>query len=162
MKYCPQCAVELEPKVIEGQQRMVCASSSCDFVFWNNPVPVVAIVAETAEGVVVAHNRNWPQGIFSIISGFLECNESPREGAIRELKEELGLDPEEVTFLGNFSFYKMNQLMIVFHIKTSGEVKLNDELDAVKIVPKEKLIGWQRNQKFEIGEWLEKFKVVQD
>jgi NAD+ diphosphatase len=54
------------------------------------------------------------------------------------------------------------QLMIVFHIKTSGEIKLNDELDDVKIVPKEKLIGWQRNQRFEIGEWLEKFKVVED
>src|SRR5687768_16371876 len=89
--YCPVCADVLSEKEIEGKTRLICHSDGCGFIFWNNPTPVVAIVVEMEQGIVIAHNARWPQGNYSVITGFLESNESPESAAIRELKEELGL-----------------------------------------------------------------------
>ena len=71
MKYCPQCKADINIQVIDGEKRRACAVQ-CGFVFWDNPTPVVAVVVETPDGVVLAHNKLWPAGKYSIITGFLE------------------------------------------------------------------------------------------
>ncbi len=161
MKYCPQCAAELVIRVIDNIDRKACATDGCNYVFWNSPTPVVAIIAEVEEGIVLAHNRKWPPGVFSIISGFIEERESPENTAVRELKEELGLDATEVLFVGNFIFERLNQLMVVFHIRAKGDIQLNDELDEVKVVQKDQLKGWKRRHEFEVTEWLESLSVLE-
>lgn len=161
-KYCPQCAKPLETRFIDGFERKVCTSEDCDSVFWDNPVPVVAIIAELGDLIILAHNRNWPQGTFSIISGFIEARESPEAACIRELKEELGLQADEIHHVGNFIFRKLNQLMIAFHVRVSGEIKMNEELDEIKLVRKDQLIGWKRNGHFEVGEWLDNFRIIEE
>jgi NAD+ diphosphatase len=158
-KFCPQCGSRMQNKRIEGIDRKVCADQRCGFVFWNNPVPVVGIVVETTDGVLLAHNRSWPEGMFSIVTGFLEPGESPENAAIREVKEELDLTVHEITFLGNFPFARLNQLMIGFHARATGQVSLNEELDSFKFVRKEQLLGWTTRNRFEIEEWLINLRV---
>jgi NAD+ diphosphatase len=160
--YCPQCTSALISRLVDGRDRKVCPDESCGFVFWNNPVPVVAIVPDTGEGIVLAHNRLWPKGIFSVITGFIEGNESPDEAAVRELQEELGLEAISVSFLGNFIFQKRNQLIVAYHIHVQGTVKLNEELDDFIVVPRERLAGWNKSKKFEVGEWLNSLRILED
>lgn len=162
MKYCPQCSTLLELRIVDGFERKMCPATECDFVYWDNPVPVVAIIAELGDLIILAHNRSWPKGIFSVISGYVESKESPEAACVRELKEELGLDADEIHFVGNFIFRKLNQLMIAYHVKVSGEIKMNDELDEIKLVRKEQLIGWKREGRFEVGEWLNNFKIIEE
>jgi NAD+ diphosphatase len=141
-------------------KRMVCPAPGCNFVFWNNPTPVVGVIVEVEEGIILAHNVNWPKGIFSIITGFLESGESPETAAERELMEELGLQATSSSFVGNFAFDQMNQLLIVFHVYASGTIRLNDELDEYKIVSRNRLIGWEESQSFQVGEWLKQMQVL--
>jgi 8-oxo-dGTP pyrophosphatase MutT (NUDIX family) len=47
-------------------------------------------VVEHGGKVVLARNRAWPVAFYGLISGFLERGEAPEEGALREVKEELG------------------------------------------------------------------------
>ena len=42
MKYCPLCANELTTTEREGKAYLACSNTTCGFVHWNNPVPVVA------------------------------------------------------------------------------------------------------------------------
>lgn len=156
MKYCPKCSAALVHKRIDGRERLCCSDTACGYVFWNNPVPVVAIVAEMADGIVLAHPKLAPAGIFSVITGFLESGEIPEHAAIRELKEELGLDAEAVSFIGVYAFEKANQVVMAYHIKASGNIKLNEELDEYRIVAHEQLYGWTETGKFEVGEWLKR------
>lgn len=162
IKYCPQCSALLELRIIDGFERKVCTAVDCDFVYWDNPVPVVAIIAELGDLIILAHNRNWPKGIFSVISGYIEAKESPEAACVRELKEELGLDADEIHFVGNFIFRKLNQLMIAYHVKASGEIRMNEELDEIKLVRKDQLIGWKWKGQFEVGEWLNNFKIMDE
>lgn len=161
-KFCPQCSAPLELRLMDLRERMVCTAPGCGYIFWNNPTPVVAMIVEVQEGIVLAHNVNWPKGIFSILTGFLESGESPEFAAARELTEELGLRVISSSFIGNFAFDQMNQLLIVFHVHASGTIKLNDELDEFRIVPKTRLIGWRETQTFQVGEWLRQMRVVNE
>ena len=160
MKYCPRCSKPLGQKIIDQRSRLYCEDSSCGYIFWNNPVPVVAMVVETEGGIVLAHNKLFPPDVYSIITGFLETGETPEEAAIRETKEELGLDAVRANFIGIYPFAKINQLLITYHIVATGTVVLNEELDDHKIVSKDVLHGWKETQQFEVAKWLNRLSVL--
>lgn len=149
MKYCPQCTSTLTDTVIDGEVRIACAAE-CGFVFWDNPTPVVAVVVETPDGIVLAHNKAWPEGMFSIITGFLERGETPEQCALRETAEELGLQGNKAEFIG-FELFDgrgvggqiFNQLIIGFYVYAEGEIRLDEnELDQAKTISREKIKGW--------------------
>jgi len=77
MKYCPRCASPLVLKVIDGAERKACSqadsndsSKNCGFVDWNNPIPVAGALIEINGKYLLARNYAWPEGFFSLISGF--------------------------------------------------------------------------------------------
>jgi NAD+ diphosphatase len=139
--FCPMCAAPLAEKVVDGEARRVC-SAACGFVHYDNPTPVVAVVVEHENTIVLARNRAWPRNFYALITGFLERGESPERCAVREVKEELDLDSEEPTLIGVYPFEMMNQVIIAFHVRASGTIQLNDELDDYKHVPLEKCRAW--------------------
>ena len=56
MKFCPQCAAELALTEQDGKTRPRCTLASCDYVYWDNPTPVVAAIVEL-DGLIVFHVR---------------------------------------------------------------------------------------------------------
>ncbi|MGB5324720.1 MAG: NUDIX hydrolase [Pseudomonadales bacterium] len=154
MLYCPQCATALTPCEINGEQRNACPVPECSFVDWGNPVPVVAIIVELPEGVVLAHNVTWPKDFFSIITGFLEAGEDPAACARRETQEELGLQCHSAELVGVYPFVQQNQVIIAYHVQASGEIVLNDELDAFRVVPPERLRPWNQGTGLALIDWL--------
>lgn len=161
MKFCPSCGEQLTKENIDGRRRLRCSNNnSCNYIFWNNPTPVVAMVVETKDGIVLAHNKRTPAGIFSIITGFLEMGESPEDAAKRETLEELGLQAISATLIGLFPFSRAGQIIMAYHVLANGEIVLNEELDDYKIVQREELLGYENNLRFEVQEWLNKLSVL--
>ncbi|MFT5579426.1 MAG: NAD+ diphosphatase [Paraglaciecola psychrophila] len=154
MKYCPQCANPLAEKLVDGEIRNGCPDNSCGFVFWNNPTPVVAMIVEVDGGVVMAHNVAWPKTFYSIITGFLESGEDPLKCAERETLEELNLHALETSLIGVYPFDRQNQVIIAYHVRAAGQIKLNHELDDHKIVPIDELQGWNMGTGLAINDWL--------
>lgn len=83
---------------------------------------------------ILARNSAWKEGVFSMITGFIECTELPEKSIAREVEEELGLFSEDIKFIGHFAFKKMNQLIIAYHIEAKGVIELSSELLEVKYV----------------------------
>lgn len=137
--YCPLCAARLETRLIDGVERKACSAPGCDYVNWGNPLPVVAALVEYQGQILMARNVKWPRGIFSLITGFLERKETPQQAVIREVKEELGLESEVTGFIGHYVFGEMNQIIMAFAVRASGEIMINSELAEIKLVPVEKL-----------------------
>ena len=77
MKYCPECKSDLALRVLDGVERKACTGHDCGFVVWDNPVPVVAGLILHEDKLLLAHNRLWPEGVFSMITGYLERHEAP-------------------------------------------------------------------------------------
>lgn len=145
---------------IDGRKRLRCADDTCGYVFWNNPTPVVAMMVETKDGLVVAHNRSFPPGMYSFITGFLEAGEAPEAAAVREVEEELALTASRTEFLGAYPFPRMNQLILMYHVFASGIIRLNEELDDFRFVQRTDLLGYAETGRFETALWLEQLRVL--
>lgn len=64
----------------------------------------VVITKETVPQVLLVERGNEPyKGCWALPGGFLEMNETTDQCAIRELKEETGLDVQEVWQIGAYS-----------------------------------------------------------
>ena len=124
MKFCPQCGHDLIHLKIDGRKRLACSSRTCDYVFWDNPTPVVAALVEKQGDVVLVRNKEWPPKMYGLVSGFLEKGETPKSGVLREVKEELGLEGQIIDFIGYYSFFEMNQLILAYHVRIDGEILL--------------------------------------
>jgi NAD+ diphosphatase len=130
MKYCPECASALELRRVDGVERKSCVSPECGFVHWDNPVPVVAAFIEYQGKILLARNSQWPEGMFSLVTGYLEKNETLEEAVVREVKEELGLDGKTQEFLAHW-------------VVATGELTTGNEITEVKLLSREELRLWQ-------------------
>ena len=151
-KFCPKCASELITVDIEDRKRQRCPS--CDFVHWDSPIPVVAAIVEHEGKVILTRNKGWPEKWVGIVAGFLEKNETPENGALREVKEELGLDGEIISFVGHYAFRMRNQIIFAYHIRAEGEIVLGDELESIKAVLPEEVRPWSLGTGPALKDWL--------
>lgn len=109
---------------------MAC-SSSCGYVYWENPTPVVAGLVQRGEHFILARNAQWPSGMFSLITGFVEKGESPEQAIARETSEELDVEAEKFQFIGHFSLPELNQLIIAYSVQVIGEIRPSAEIAEV-------------------------------
>ena len=137
-----------------GRERFGCPA--CDFVLWRNPVPVVGAIVERAGRVVLVHSLGRPPHWYGLVAGFLETAETPAECALREVKEELGLDATLGSFIGVYPFERLNQIIFVFHVLAGdGEITLAaDELDGYKEIPIERIKPWPQGTGPGLRDWL--------
>lgn len=131
MRYCPQCGNLLVPKEVDGRERPSCPA--CDYVFWNNPVPIVAAIVEKEDRVLLARKKEWQPERWGLIAGFPEAGETLETAVMREVREETGLECDVLGLVGVYSLTSVNQIFIVYRIKAkSGQVRLGEELEALK------------------------------
>lgn len=91
-KYCPECGGELVKENIAGRWRLRCRE--CGEIHYENPLPATAVVVRNGKGELLLVKRSQPPDIgkWCLPGGFVERGETVREGALRELKEETGLE----------------------------------------------------------------------
>jgi NADH pyrophosphatase NudC (nudix superfamily) len=142
MNFCPECASALQLKHVDGVARKACVAPECGFVQWDNPVPVVAALIEYQGKVVLARNAQWPEDMFSLVTGYLERNETAAAAVLREVKEELGLDGTVREFLGCYSFFEKNQILLAHWVVATGEITIGSEIAEVRLLTRDELKRW--------------------
>lgn len=153
-RFCPRCGAGLEARELGGRERQACPDAACGFVHWDNPVPVVAAIVEHEGQVILVRNHGWPEKWLGLVSGFLEAGEHPELGVLREVREELGLDGQIVELVGLYDYAEANQVLIVYHVRCEGSVRLGEELAAYKAVAPEKLKPWPFGTGHAVRDWL--------
>jgi NADH pyrophosphatase NudC (nudix superfamily) len=153
-KFCPRCKTDLALGHHGGRERLACPA--CGFVHWRNPVPVVGAIVERAGRVVLVHGVGRPLHWYGLVAGFLETAETPAECAVREVKEELGIDATLGGLIGVYPFERMNQIIFVYHVLArDGEITLAaDELDDYKQIRFEKIRPWPHGTGPGLRDWL--------
>lgn len=136
-RFCPLCGEILIERELEGTPRLKCTHESCDFVYYQNPVPAAgAIIVEEDRLLLVKRAYPPRTGWWCLPAGFMEWREHPEQTAVRELKEETGLDVE---LTGLFEIYsgtddpRANAVLILYLAKvTGGELKAADDAQEVR------------------------------
>lgn len=156
-RFCPQCGSPLEWGPLAGAERQACYNPGCGFVRWDNPLPVVAAVIECVDrdgAILLARNHAWPSRMFALVTGFLEKGEPPEEAVVREVKEEVNLDAESVGLLGVYPFQRKNEVIIGYHVRARGEIRLNEELAEYRLVPPGLLRPWPGATGHTLRDWM--------
>ncbi len=91
--HCPRCGGTLERRPAEGRRRLVC--TACGFVFYENPAPAAGVIVLDGANLLWVQRRFDPRkGLWTLPAGFVEWDEHVEACAVRETKEETGLDVE--------------------------------------------------------------------
>lgn len=153
-RFCPTCARPLAEKEHGGRARPACPDPDCGYVFWDNPLPVVAGLVEHEGRVILIQNKGWPESWFGLVTGFLERDETPEQAVLREVKEELSLDGEVARLIGVYDFQQRNEVIIAYHVRARGTIALGEELAAHKAVEPDKLRPWPFATGHAVRDWL--------
>lgn len=108
----------------------------------RNPAPTVDTLIETPGGLVLIQRAHPPLG-WAIPGGFIDLGETAEEAAIREAKEETGLD---ITLIEQFAVYsdpardaRRHTLSIVFIARAEGVPRGGDDAASAHLFPLEAL-----------------------
>lgn len=158
-RYCPDCAMplawidELEDSGVK--RRLRCPG--CGFTHWNNPTPVLAAVIECSDRgdqLLLARNAAWRNRMFGLVTGFMEAGESPVEGITREVGEETSLQVERTALIGVYDFQRMNQVIVAYHVRAHGAIRLSPELAEYRLFAPQQVRCWRAGTGFALADWL--------
>lgn len=160
--YCFKCGKELGYIDVGTERRLSCLDTTCGHVVWENPVPVVAGLVLYEEEIVLIQNRGWPADWFGLVTGYLEKNESPEKGIIREVKEELNLEAKVEYLIGNYIFEQKNEIILAYYLTAHGIIGIDtNELQDYKLVRPDKLQPWPFATGLAVKQWLEDQNISQ-
>lgn len=93
--FCPKCGNAIGASIEPPH------CSKCNSTYYRNAKPFASVLPIKDGKVLLAKRGHEPfKGAYDIIGGFMEANELPEEAAIREAKEETGLDIKITSLLG--------------------------------------------------------------
>lgn len=157
-RFCPWCAAGLASRAVAGDggpvDRLACSSPDCGFVHWGNPTPAVGALVEHEGEIILARNKLWPEGMFALVTGFLEAREDPVRAVVREVKEELGLEVAHTHLIGNYIFERKNEVVMCYHVVATGTVKLGNELAEIRRHRPAELRPWRRATGLAVADWM--------
>jgi NAD+ diphosphatase len=121
-RYCGGCAVMTEVVPCERARRC----PRCGATFYPRISPAVIVLVERNQEILLARNANFPAGRFSLVAGFVEPGEALEQSAVREVREEVGIEISDLRYDGSQPWPFGRSLMIGFHARyAGGEVRVD-------------------------------------
>jgi ADP-ribose pyrophosphatase YjhB (NUDIX family) len=137
--FCATCGAALELREVEGRTRDVC--SACGQIFYVNPLPTAgAIVCNAAREVLLVKRAKEPfKGMWCLPIGFAEVGETITQAALRELREEAGLEGRVRRLVDAASHDNPlygDLLIVTFEVEhTGGVATAGDDAEEVRWFP---------------------------
>ena len=102
-------------KVPENDNRLRHQCQSCHHIFYENPKTIVGVLPYFKNQVLLCKRAIEPQkGLWTLPAGFMEIGESFEEGALREAREEVGIEPVLKELFCMYQVPKIGQHYLIF------------------------------------------------
>lgn len=123
-KYCPYCGAP--GYKWDGVKAFSC--SSCGHKYYvNEAAAVVALIEnERHELLLTVRNRDPFKDMLDLPGGFVDLGETAEAAVKREIKEELNLEVEELTFFGSFPNRYIFGGIVYFTLDLTFHAKVTD------------------------------------
>ena len=132
MKYCMACGTQLVTKYLDGEGKIPYCETCGEFRFpvFNTAVSMIVMNEDRTKIVLI---KQYGRPHYILVAGYINKGEDAEDAAIREVKEEMGLDVTSVHFNHSHYFEPSNTLMLNFTaIVEEGEPSPNSEIDSWK------------------------------
>jgi NAD+ diphosphatase len=109
-RYCGACGAET--RVAEAGFRRRC--DPCGQDHHPRVDPAMIVLVHTEDACLLARGPRFPPGMLSTLAGFVEPGESLEDCVVREVKEEVGVDVDDVRYVGSQPWPFPQSLMVGF------------------------------------------------
>ncbi len=126
--FCQRCGAPTDERTVEGQVRPVC--TRCGAVTYLDPKLAVAIVIERQGRFLLGKRGEGTReaGKWSLPAGFVDRGEVVEAAAVREAREEIGLDVTLGPLLGLLSNEGESVVLAIYAATTDGDPVAGDDL----------------------------------
>jgi len=87
---------------------------------------MIVLVRDRDDRALLGHQRVWPVGRYSCLAGFVEAGESLEQAVVREVREESGIEVDEVVYAGSQPWPFPRSLMVGFFATAVGGIATPD------------------------------------
>jgi NAD+ diphosphatase len=115
-RFCGRCGGKTEPA--PGELAMRC--TRCGTMHYPRVSPAAIVLVRRGDEILLARSPGFPQGLYSVLAGFVEPGESIEEAVVREVLEEVGIEVTNVRYFGSQPWPFPNSLMIGFTADYTG------------------------------------------
>ena len=143
-KYCPMCGKELEIKY-SWDEGGVPYCKFDDTMFFDTPKPCIMVGVIKDDEILLLKQSYLYKNSKVLLCGYISNDEKAEDTVLREVKEESGLEVDNLVFLGSefvegkellmLSFmaqYKSGHIVKSDEVEDLGWVKLNEALNQMK------------------------------
>lgn len=143
--YCPHCGNKLTMKEI-GDEGMIPFCENCNIPLWDMfTTSIIAAVVNEYNEVALLRQNYVSTTKYVCVAGIMKIGESAEETVIREVKEEIGQDVEELAFIKSYPYEKKEMLMLGYKAKVKKQdFTLSGEVDSVEWVKFENALSMLR------------------
>lgn len=121
-QYCGLCGSST--KLSSFETAKVC--TKCENVHYPSGTPAIIVLITRKNEILLGRSRRFTKGVYSAIAGFISPAETAEQAVIREVKEEVGLQIEDITYFGSQPWPFPNSFMLAYYARyASGELTID-------------------------------------
>lgn len=150
--HCPYCGEKLIQKEI-GDEGLIPYCDKCNIPLWDMFTTCIICAVVNEENEIALLRQNYVSATkYVCVAGVMKLGESAEETAVREVKEEIGLDVESLEYIQSYPYEKKEMLMLGYKATVKkADFQISGEVDAVEWVKlseapdklREGSIAWQ-------------------
>lgn len=115
-QFCGRCGAINHDK--QDERAKECPQ--CGLVQYPRISPAVIVLIERGNQLLLARSKRHPSGLYSVLAGFVEPGETLEEAVVREIREEVSIEVNDLKYFGSQSWPFPNSLMIAFTCQYAG------------------------------------------
>jgi NAD+ diphosphatase len=115
-RYCGKCGQKTADK--EDERARIC--TACGLVNYPRVSPAIIVAVIKDDQILLARSGRFPGGFFSVLAGFVEPGETLEACVQREVREETGIEVENIRYFGSQPWPFPDSLMVAFTADHAG------------------------------------------
>jgi len=110
-RFCGQCGNPTQPR--SGERVLVC--NNCQRSYYPRINPCIIVLVTHGDRILLARNTRYRGKFLSCLAGFIEIGESAEQTVHREVREEVGIEIQNIRYVKSQSWPFPSQLMLGFY-----------------------------------------------
>jgi ADP-ribose pyrophosphatase YjhB (NUDIX family) len=144
-RFCPPCGGPLEPRQLKAGDRRAWCAANADIHYLDPKVAVGTVITTADDRIVLVRRAIEPgYGLWVFPGGYVDRGEQITSAAIREAREEAGLDVRLDGLINIYSYAGRPIVIVVYKASiVAGELRIDEESLEARLFSRAE-IPWQQ------------------